>query len=183
MEDEIDEGPTPAPGTAAGYERRIGKLTRSLMEQRQRASAAEKRAETAEAQAAKFKSAVDTLKTEHAAALEGLQTEHSSTVQRMERTSALAAAGVDAEGHDVVLSAYSALGEDAPPLGEWLQSEGLPKHVSVYLDQGDAPKTRAPNPDAGTGARGGNTGGASPGFLSNVGSIEQLKAMKEAGQI
>jgi len=101
----------------------------------------------------------------------------------MERTSALAAAGVDAEGHDVVLSAYSALGEDAPPLGEWLQSEGLPKHVSVYLDQGDAPKTRAPNPDAGTGARGGNTGGASPGFLSNVGSIAQLKAMKEAGQI
>ena len=180
---ELAEEYTPPPvNAAAGYERRIGKLTGNLLEQRQRANAAEERATLAEANAATLQGQVDTMTTEHTSALEAMTVGHATTLQTMERTSVLAASGVspEGEGAEVILRAYDKLGADAPALAEWLKSETLPPHVTAYLGEQKPATPKAPNPDVGTGAHSGNNGAFD---LTAITSIEQLQAAKKAGLI
>ncbi len=116
---------------------------------------------------------------EHATALESAASTHAGVLRTMERTSALTAAGVDPDGSDVVLSAYNALGDDAPPLGDWLKSEALPKHVACYLG-GDTAAKPAHNPDAGAAGRATSNGIGDHGFTQSM-NLDDLRAAKEQG--
>lgn len=131
------------------------------------------RAEKAEGQ-------VTALKAEHKAAIEQAEADKAGAIRGLERKAALASAGVDPDGQDVVLSAYDALGEGAPELAEWLKGEDLPKHVQVYLGDGGKGGS-SHDPDAGTGGRAGSAGPRQSGFLAGA-SVADLKALKEQGQ-
>lgn len=172
------------PNIAAGYERRLGKLSAHIKALRTELEQKDARIATLTTSGTDSTTKLVQLKTDHKSALEKLTGEHAGVLQRMERAASLTAAGVEADGHDTVLTAYAAVGEGAPPLADWLKSEGLPKHVSCYLAQpesGDG-KPAAHNPDAGTGGRAGNVNGTTPGFLASA-TPEDLRAMKEQGLI
>jgi len=75
------------------------------------------------------------------------QLSHQRVEHEAER--AIMARGItDEEGIQIARFMHSKLGEDAPPIGDWLSGDGLPKAVSAYLPVAAPPDAPAPPADA-----------------------------------
>ena len=175
---EVDESGL---GQTGALRRRTWKQSQRIKELRAELEAATARYTKAETALTGETVKLTAAKAEHKTAIDAATVAHTGVLERMERVAALGTAGVEADGHATVLAAYAAL-ENAPPLGEWLAGDTLPKHVSCYLATDAAKGPGSVNPDAGTGARSTSSGGQSPGFLNGA-TIADLRAMKAAGDL
>ncbi len=179
-EDEDDLGGIEPRSTIDGLRERSFRQRERIKDLRRELDAAKAVATKLQADHGSLQAKHTAAKADHAAALEAATATHAGALQRMERSAALTAAGIDAAGHDVVLGAYGTLGDDAPTMAEWLKGEDLPPHVTCYLPTEQKKATH--NPDAGATGRSSAAPAMGDGWLAGA-TLDDIRALKAAGKL